>query len=75
MIRIDAADDARKRCLTPISKIRTEAVGTMIPLFEDRVIDPDGNLLPLGTPGEYCSRGAGVMLGYWNRPEATAPSQ
>ena len=47
----------------------------MIPLFEDRVIDPDGNLLPLGTPGEYCSRGAGVMLGYWNRPEATAPSQ
>ena len=53
---------------------RTETVGTMLPQFEGRVIDSDGNLVPLGTPGEYCSRGPGVMIGYWNQPEATAAS-
>ena len=53
---------------------RTETVGTMLPHFEGRVIDSDGNLVPLGTPGEYCSRGPGVMIGYWNQPEATAAS-
>ena len=53
---------------------RTETVGTMIPHFEGRVIDQNGKLVPLGTAGEYCSRGPGVMLGYWNQPEATAAS-
>ncbi|TCP97415.1 fatty-acyl-CoA synthase [Sphingomonas sp. PP-F2F-A104-K0414] len=51
---------------------RTETVGTMMPYFEGRVIDPAGNLVPLGATGEYCSRGPGVMLGYWSQPEATA---
>ncbi|NUT00434.1 MAG: AMP-binding protein [Sphingomonas sp.] len=51
---------------------RTETVGTMLPHFEGRVIDEEGNLVPLGTPGEYCSRGPGVMIGYWNQPDATA---
>jgi fatty-acyl-CoA synthase len=51
---------------------RTETVGMMLPHFEGRVIDGEGNLVPLGTPGEYCSRGPGVMLGYWNQPDATA---
>ena len=51
---------------------RTETVGTMIPQFEGRVIDEEGKLVPAGTPGEYCSRGPGVMIGYWNQPDATA---
>lgn len=51
---------------------RTETVGSMIPHFEGRVIDREGKLVPLGSPGEYCSRGPGVMLGYWNQPDATA---
>jgi fatty-acyl-CoA synthase len=51
---------------------RTETVGTMIPHFEGRVIDEEGELVPFGTVGQYCSRGPGVMLGYWNQPEATA---
>lgn len=50
---------------------RTATVGTMLPHFEGRVIDRDGHLVPLGEPGEYCSRGPGVMLGYWNQPDAT----
>ena len=51
---------------------RTDTVGQMLPHFEGRVIDGDGALMPLGQPGEYCSRGPGVMLGYWNQPDATA---
>lgn len=51
---------------------RTETVGTLISQFEGRVIDEAGNLVPRGTPGEYCSRGPGVMLGYWDQPDATA---
>lgn len=53
---------------------RTETVGTMIPHFEGRVIDEMGSIVPAGTPGEYCSRGPGVMLGYWSQPDATAAS-
>jgi fatty-acyl-CoA synthase len=51
---------------------RTETVGTMIPHCEGRVIDDEGELVPLGATGQYCARGPGVMLGYWNQPEATA---
>jgi fatty-acyl-CoA synthase len=51
---------------------RTDTVGQMLQHFEGRVIDADGRLVPRGTPGEYCSRGPGVMLGYWEQPEATA---
>jgi fatty-acyl-CoA synthase len=51
---------------------RTETVGTMLPHYEGRVIDQDGNLVSFGTPGQYCSRGLGIMLGYWNQPDATA---
>lgn len=51
---------------------RTETVGQMLPHFEGRVIDDTGAIVPLGEVGEYCSRGPGVMLGYWNQPDATA---
>jgi fatty-acyl-CoA synthase len=51
---------------------RTETVGTMLPQFEGRVVDEEGNLVPTGVAGEYCSRGPGVMIGYWNQPDATA---
>jgi fatty-acyl-CoA synthase len=53
---------------------RTETVGTMLPHFEGRIVDEAGKIVPLGLPGEYCSRGPGVMLGYWNQPDATAAS-
>jgi fatty-acyl-CoA synthase len=46
----------------------------MLPHFEGRIVDEAGKIVPLGLPGEYCSRGPGVMLGYWNQPDATAAS-
>lgn len=41
-------------------------------LADMRVIDDDGNPLPLGEVGEIAVRGPMVMSGYWGRPEDTA---
>ncbi|MCY1140136.1 AMP-binding protein [Actinoplanes sp. Pm04-4] len=52
---------------------RTETVGRVMPHLESKVVDPDsGRPVPHGEPGELCTRGYSVMLGYWNQPEATA---
>jgi long-chain acyl-CoA synthetase len=34
--------------------------------------DAEGNAVPTGEAGEVCARGGNYMLGYWNKPEATA---
>jgi fatty-acyl-CoA synthase len=52
---------------------RTSTVGRTHPHLESKVIDPaTGLTLPRGTPGELCTRGYSVMLGYWEQPEKTA---
>lgn len=52
---------------------RVETVGCATPHVEIKIIDPaTGEMVPRGTPGEQCTRGYNVMLGYWNDPEATA---
>ncbi len=52
---------------------RTETVGRVHPHVEIKVIDPQTQaLVPRGTPGELCTRGYSVMLGYWQDPEKTA---
>jgi len=48
-------------------------VGVIHPHLEIKIVDPAGDhIVPLGKPGELCTRGYSVMLGYWNNPEATA---
>jgi fatty-acyl-CoA synthase len=38
-----------------------------------KIVDPDtGLVMPHGEPGEFCTRGYSVMLGYWDEPEKTA---
>jgi acyl-CoA synthetase (AMP-forming)/AMP-acid ligase II len=40
--------------------------------IEIRAVDEQGNDVPPNVPGELVSSGPQNMLGYWNRPEATA---
>jgi fatty-acyl-CoA synthase len=52
---------------------RTETVGRVMPHLESKVVDPaTGLVVPRGEPGELCTRGYSVMLGYWSQPDATA---
>ena len=52
---------------------RTETVGRVHPHLEVKIADPaTGETVPRGTPGEFCTRGYSVMLGYWNDPKKTA---
>jgi len=52
---------------------RVSTVGRVGPHLEVKVIDPaTGRTVPRGTPGELCTRGYSVMLGYWEQPEKTA---
>ena len=53
-------------------KSRLGTVGIPVPGTAMKVIDDEGNELALGERGELCIKGPQVMLGYWNRPEATA---
>jgi len=48
--------------------------GRAMPSFETRVVDDAGHELPAGQPGELWVRGASVIKGYINRPDATAES-
>jgi len=43
------------------------------PMFgaDVKIVDPEGRELPRGEIGEIAYRGAGVMAGYWNRPDDT----
>jgi fatty-acyl-CoA synthase len=52
---------------------RVSTVGRVHPHLEVKIVDPDTGLTaPRGTPGELCTRGYSVMLGYWEQPEQTA---
>ncbi|NKY44744.1 AMP-binding protein [Nocardia cerradoensis] len=52
---------------------RTATVGRVGPHLEIKIVDPDTGLtVPRGEPGELCTRGYSVMLGYWNDPDKTA---
>lgn len=55
----------------PVEK-RVGTVGRVHPHVEVKVIDPDtGRVVPRGVRGELCTRGYGVMRGYWGDPDAT----
>jgi fatty-acyl-CoA synthase len=52
---------------------RTGTVGRVHPHVEVKLIDPaDGRCVARGEPGELCTRGYSVMLGYWEEPDRTA---
>lgn len=60
-------------CINPPNlKEYNGMIGLPIPSTECKIIDDDGNTLPIGERGELCIKGPQVMKGYLNRPDATA---
>jgi long-chain acyl-CoA synthetase len=60
--------------VNPFDAPRHGTIGLPIPDTDCKVValdDPDTEV-PAGERGELCIRGPQVMLGYWNKPEATA---
>ena len=53
---------------------RLRAAGRPMEGVEVRIAGPDGAPLPTGEIGEVWIRSPSTMLGYWNKPEATADS-
>ena len=47
------------------------SIGLPIPSTSVKVIDDQGEVLPLGEKGELCIKGPQVMKGYWQRPAET----
>ncbi|HEX3453328.1 MAG TPA: AMP-binding protein [Gaiellaceae bacterium] len=55
----------------PVDK-RVTTVGRVHPHLEIKVVDAaTGRIVPRGEPGEQCTRGYSVMLGYWDDDQAT----
>ncbi len=54
-------------------ELRTETVGYAFPHVLCKIIDPEtGEEVPVGTNGEFCSKGYNTMKGYYKMPVATA---
>ncbi len=47
------------------------SIGLPVPSTDIMLVDDEGNEVAEGQPGELCIKGPQVMLGYWQRPDAT----
>ncbi|MFI1222524.1 MULTISPECIES: amino acid adenylation domain-containing protein [unclassified Streptomyces] len=66
-VHVTAATVTRREALAG-----SRSVGRPLPGWSVRVLDPHGRPVPPGAPGEIHVGGAGVALGYLNRPALTA---
>jgi long-chain acyl-CoA synthetase len=51
---------------------KPDSIGIPVPGTDVRLVDDEGQPVPLGEPGELIVRGPQVMQGYWQRPDETA---
>ena len=58
-------------CDDPLER-RVSTVGRVHPHIEVKIVDSEGRTVPPGTPGELCTRGYSVMMGYWDDADMTA---
>ena len=58
--------------VNPISANQVGTIGIPVPSTLCKIIDDNGQELPLGEVGELCVKGPQVMKGYWQREDATA---
>ena len=61
-------------CNPVTSTAYTGTIGVPIPGTWFKLLDDDGNEVPIGQPGEIAIKGPQVMAGYWQRPDETAKS-
>ena len=59
-------------CNPTTSTSYTGTIGLPLPSTYMKLLDDDGNEVPLGQPGEIAIKGPQVMAGYWERPDETA---
>ena len=59
-------------CNPTDSEAYTGSIGLPLPNVEIRILDDQGNDVPMGEAGEIAIRGPQVMQGYWQRPDETA---
>jgi fatty-acyl-CoA synthase len=58
-------------CDDPLDR-RVSTVGRVHPHVEIKIVNPEsGAIVPRGVPGELCTRGYSVMIGYWGDSVAT----
>ncbi|KAJ8883146.1 hypothetical protein PR048_014986 [Dryococelus australis] len=58
-----SVEDDKEQCI--------QNVGKAVNGIELKVVDKEGRMVPIGTPGELWARGFCVMKGYWNDEEKT----
>ncbi|MGE0814850.1 MAG: AMP-binding protein [Vicinamibacterales bacterium] len=58
--------------LVPFHRNKRDSIGAPVPGTDIRIVDPDGQDVPAGQPGELLVKGPQVMAGYWQRPDETA---
>ncbi|GAO14910.1 hypothetical protein UVI_02007480 [Ustilaginoidea virens] len=51
--------------------MRLTTVGTLMPHALAKIVDRDGNIVPVGARGELCMAGYQLQVGYWNNTEKT----
>lgn len=51
---------------------KPDSAGAPTPVCELKIINQQGEPVPTGEIGELCIKGPQVVVGYWNKPEATA---
>jgi len=55
----------------PIDR-RVSTIGRVLPHIECKIVDEQDNTVQPGVPGELCTKGYSVMIGYWGDQEKTA---
>jgi long-chain acyl-CoA synthetase len=59
-------------CNPTTSTAYTGTIGVPLPSTWLKLLDDDGQEVPMGRPGEIAIKGPQVMAGYWQRPDETA---
>ena len=59
-------------CNVVTAKEYTGTIGVPLPSTYLKLLDDDGNEVPMGQSGEIAIKGPQVMAGYWQRPDETA---